>query len=568
MKYVKLIVLLLCIALSLSLASCKDIGEDVPTDDITTENAPVTTLPDVTTLPETDATTKEEEETDEPSVTDDMNSKECFEYAADELYTLLGNLKNGFMPKIFDGDNASDGGSIKLSADKASLFGSPVLNSAFALSGEYVRNENGLASIGEFDGENKLGYQLYVTDRGEIYLCLPQIEENKYIGLDMSAVLGNIGAPKEEEDSFDSASTGSIFKILEEVFGDAADKLVTEEKLEITVYGKEYAARKLTFNYVMMQTSADKYGVESVSVDFYVSGDKVRRAEFSLVGNNTTTVLSFDFNYDGNKTEFKGTLSTNESKAVDLEGELADSLNSGKIQLNFANSGTDLGNAGISVSYERRETSGTVFTDYVLGIIVSAGVSEMTVGIPIHTEYKTNANGDVSFKLSIDTAKDNIPKMLAEVKASLEMTRLASGTEETVVFPQFTDDNTIRVDDESDREELQEYYVKLNEHFPDIKAMIVDLLKMLGIKLPGSDETVYLNGTYAQKGLVSLTKFTFDESGKVVLTLVTYEVEGKYSIVGDEITLDFGEGHALTGTFSFENNDSSIVIDGTEYEKQ
>lgn len=565
MKYTKIIVLLLCIALSLSVISCKSNGDDVPTAEITTEN----TLPDVTTDPDTDATTEEEKETVEPSVTDSMESKECFEYATEKFYTFVGNLKNGFLPEIFSEGNASSGGNIKLSADKASLFGTPVLNSAFALSGEYVRNENGLVSIGEFDGENKLGYQLYVTDSGEMYLCLPQIEENKYIGLDTSAVLGNIGTQKKEDgDSSDSVSTGSIFEILEEVFGDATNKLITEEKLEITVYGKKYNARKLNFNYVMTKASADAYGVESVSVDFYVVGDNVRRAEFKLSGKNTTTVLSIDFNYADGKTEFNGSFATDESKMFDVEGEISDSLDSGKIKLNFVSAGADLGNAGISVSYERRTASGTVFTDYVLGLVVSAGVSEMTVGIPIHTECKTSESGDVTFKLSIDTAKDNIPKMLAEIKASFEMTRLASNTDNTVVFPEFTDDNTIRADDKNDREELKAYYEKLNEQFPDIKSVIADLIKMLGVQLPGSNEQIYLNGTYAQSGLVSITKFTFDESGKVILTIITHKTEGSYSIVGNEISFDFGEGHALTGTFPFENKESSIVIDGTEYVKE
>ena len=572
MKKTRFVVLLLCVALLMLTASCKkdaDEGNDAPTDAITTESAPVTTLPDVTTENVTDeVTTENNTENTDPSVTDTMSAEECFEYATEELYELLGSIKNGFMPKIFDTDSVSDGGSMKISADRASIFGSPVLNSAFALSGEYVKNSDGLVSTGELDGESKLGYQLYITDSGDVYFCLPEIEENTYISLDAGKALGSFDGDEDGEDESSSVSTGTIFEILDEVFGDATDKLITEETLEITVYGKKYSARKLNFNYVMTNTSAETYGVESVSLDFYVVGDHVLRAEFNLAGNNANTVLSFDFNYVDSKTEFKGTLESDGDKTFDFEGEIADSLESGNITFNLASVGTDLGEAGLSLSYERREESGSVFTDYVFGIVVSAGVSEMTVGIPIHTEYKTDENGDVSFKLSIDTVKDNIPKLLAEVKLSFEMTRLASGTEGNVVFPEFTDGNTIRVDDENDREALQEYYTKLNEQFPDVKTLIVDLLKLLGVKLPGSDEAVYLNGTYAQKGIVSLTKFTFDESGNVVLTLIAYEIEGKYSIVGDEITLDFGEGHALTGTFPFENNDSSIVIDGTEYEKQ
>ena len=147
------------------------------------------------------------------------------------------------------------------------------------------------------------------------------------------------------------------------------------------------------------------------------------------------------------------------------------------------------------------------------------------------------------------------------------MTRLAKGSDISVLMPEFTDENTIDVSDENDREELTAYFEKMNEQVPDLKSTVIDILKMLGINIGGSTEE-YLSGSYTPSGVAALVTLTFDESGKVVCTILGFDTEGTYSISGNEITLDFGSGHALTGTFSFENKDTSIVIDGTEYYKK
>ena len=564
MKYTKIISLLLCLAALCSFAffaSC-DSGEDGGTEmpEITTTE-PVLKDEVTTTAGEAEDDTPNDEESYE---TDSMSSAECFDFAARKLFSAVDSLKNGFFPEIFGSEQQSDGGKLALSCDSLSLFGSPILNNAFSLSGGYARNDNGFISEGKLKNANELSYQLYVTPEGAIYMRFPQLDENTFIGLDTNIALGDASQKNEADSTVSSVTNGSLFEILDEVFGDATDKLISEESADITVLDKDFkGARKLTFKYVMTSASVEKYGVSEVNVVLYVAKGTLVRAEFELVGIDLG--LDVDMLEEDGTLNFDASLSSAGEKTFGISGEQKDS--SGSMTFSFGEAQSEMGNMGFSLSYDRSVKGNVTVTDYALGIVLSAGANELTVAIPIHTELTREDSGAISYKLSIDTVKDKIPEMLAKVCVSFEITRLPDGSETVATLPDFTDENTLYVTDESDREALAAYFESMNEQFPDIKSSILDILKLFGFN-GAEEETLYLEGTYAPGGIASLVTLTFEADGKASCSVIGYGTDGTYVINGNEITLDFGTGHNLTGTFSFENKGDSIVINGTEYFKK
>ena len=214
MKNIKFFALLLSVAMifaSVSFISCKDNTEedvtDTTTESSTTEESAPDTVVDSTT--ETEKETEPEVEPEGPYETDTMTSSECFNFASDEFLTLIGGLKDGFFPEIFDSESEVDGGSLKISSEKASIFGQTLFEKSFVASGSYAKNENGLVSEGTLTGETPLGYQLYITPDGQLCVRFPSVDENKFIGIDTGELFdfGEGGDSSSSTDSVDQMAS-------------------------------------------------------------------------------------------------------------------------------------------------------------------------------------------------------------------------------------------------------------------------------------------------------------------------------------------------------------------------